>query len=362
MAITKKKNGKYQVRVYVGYDHITGKRKTKYATCETMREARLKEAQLITDVETGELVPEWDKPKEQRHLTFDEAYEEWFDIYKRQGRTEATVQKTQRYFTGYLLKPEVFGGLYLERMTRKDIQQRVNNFVPKYVTSKTMIGYAKQVLKWAVDNEEIEFNDNPLEHIQVVKQKTSKKRKIRYYDERQIKLFEDGIKEYTQETGREDYFTILMLLIRTGARFGEVIALRWHDIDFENKIITFDARISYLTTGKCEYIDGLKNGDEARRIEIDNSTIRVLRVWKNSQRKRHLFFGYSFDDDKLLFSNEIATKTYKDIYYKASVLGTYLQAFNKWYNSSHSEQLPYLNLHGFRHTHASLLLSNGVWI
>lgn len=63
MAITKKKNGKYQVRVYVGYDHITGKRKTVYATCETMREARLKEAQLITDVETGELVADWDKPK-----------------------------------------------------------------------------------------------------------------------------------------------------------------------------------------------------------------------------------------------------------------------------------------------------------
>lgn len=85
-----------------------------------------------------------------------------------------------------------------------------------------------------------------------------------------------------------------------------------------------------------------------------------MRVWKNKQRKRHLFFGYSFTDDKLLFSNEIATRTYKDIYYKASVLGTYLQSFNKWYNSNHNDKLPYLNLHGFRHTHASLLLSNGV--
>lgn len=187
-------------------------------------------------------------------------------------------------------------------------------------TSKTMIGYAKQVLKWDVDNEEIECSNNPLDHTQIAKEKVSKKRKIRYYDENQIKLFEDGIKEYTQVTGREDYFAVLMLLIRTGARFGEVTALKWDDIDFTNRLITFNARISFLSSGKCKYVEGLKNGDETRQIEIDNSTVQVLRVWKNKQRKRHLLFGYTFNDDKLLFSNEIATRVYKDISYKASVL------------------------------------------
>lgn len=37
-----------------------------------------------------------------------------------------------------------------------------------------------------------------------------------------------------------------------------------------------------------------------------------------------------------------------------------LNQFNDWYNSNHEQPLPYLNLHGLRHTHASLLISNGM--
>lgn len=359
MAITKKKNGKYQVRVYVGYDHITGKRKTKYVTCETMREARLKEAQLITDVETGELVPEWDKPKEKRHLTFDEAFEEWFDIYKRQGRTNATVQKTHGYFERYLLKPELFGGMYLERMTRRDVQKRVNDFIPKYVESKTIIKYASDVLEWAVDNEEIEVNDNPFNHIQMVKAKKPKKRDVRYYDERQAKLFESGINEYFG--GRRDVFlTIFVLLLRTGARIGEVLALRWKDIKFQDELLTYQGRISLLSDGKSEYLEGLKNGEAFRIIEIDRVVVNQLRLWRQQQRKLLFSEGISLSEDDFLFSYRYSNKKRKDVYYKSYTVTRQMQLFIEWYNANHSEHLPYLNVHGFRHTHASLLLSNGV--
>lgn len=34
--------------------------------------------------------------------------------------------------------------------------------------------------------------------------------------------------------------------------------------------------------------------------------------------------------------------------------------FNNHYNQTHTEQLPWLNIHGLHHTHGSLLISNGV--
>ncbi|MBX4172099.1 tyrosine-type recombinase/integrase [Weissella viridescens] len=360
MAITKKKNGKYQVRVYVGYDKITGKRKTKYVTCETMREARLKEAQLITDVETGELVPEWDKAREQRHMTFDEAYEEWFDIYKRQGRTNATIGKTRYFFEHYLLKPSLFGGIYLDRMTRRDVQQRVNKFIPQYASSKEILSYAKMMLKWAVDNDEIACDDNPMDHIQMVKAKKAPKRKTKYYDEHQVNLFESGMNEYW---GRKhlDLITLFTLLIHTGARFGEVIGLHWSDIDYNEQRITFGGRVSHINGGgRSEYLDGLKNGDDFKVVEVDQKTLSTLKAFYNQENVRVHEYGDHLQADDLIFSHKYAFQPYKDIYYKDSLISSNLRGYINWYNKHHDEQLPYLNIHGFRHTHASLLLSNGV--
>lgn len=359
MAITKKKNGKYQVRVYVGYDHITGKRKTKYATCETAREARIKEAQIITDVETGELVADWEAPKVQKHYTFDEAYEEWFDIYKRQGLARSTVVNTKEYFGKYLLQPELFGGMYLERMSRKDIQKRLNDFVPKYVESHKIISYANRVLKWAVNNEDIAFNDNPLEHVTLVKAKTSKKREVKYYTEEQVQAFEKGINTYWGTT-RRDLLTIFTLLLRTGARIGEILGLQWQDVDFQNGILVLDGRISASNDGTMDYLDGLKNGDDIRKIEIDSNTLMTLRKWKQEQREELFSLGHKLVDTDFLFSYAFDARKRKTIYYRKGTIREALLKFYEWYNSSHNEKLPYLNLHGFRHTHASLLLSNGV--
>ncbi|MBS0949616.1 site-specific integrase [Weissella minor] len=345
MAITKKKNGKYQVRVYVGYDKLTGKRQAKYATCDTMREARLKEAQLITDVETGELVPEWEKPKEPRHLTFDEAYAEWFDIYKRQGRTDATVSTTKYYFEHYLLTPELFGGMYLDCMIRKVVQQKVNRFIPTLTSSKQILSYAKMMIRWAVDSDDIACDDNPFEHVQMVQAKKAKRREVKYYDESQIKLFESGIYDYFQDDPKMT--AVYIVLLRTGMRVGELLGLQWENIDFENDIITLNGRMTFVSGAKL-YEDGLKNGTEQRVIEIDNVVHNVLQKWRTEQIKNTLSNGSPINKKSYIFEGS------------RSWIGVSLRNFNKWYNDNHSEQLPYLNVHGFRHTHASLLLSNGV--
>ncbi len=360
MAITKKKNGKYQVRVYVGYDHITGKRKTKYATCETMREARLKEAQLITDVETGELVADWEAPKVQKHYTFDEAYEEWFDIYKRQDLAKATIVKTEKNFRNYLLKPELFGGMYLERMSRRDVQRRINEFMPKYVQSHEIIGYANRLLKWAVNNEEIAFDDNPLEHVTWVKAKKSKKREIRYYTEEQVKKFQKGLYDHWGDT-RPDLVALFTLLIRTGARIGEILALHWDNIDFSTAQIKLCGRISYINSEYgCEYLEGLKNGDVSRTIDIDPIVLRELRIWKLEQKKLYFRYGVHATDKSLLFSSPKPENFGKEYFRDHTAVNQTLRKFYDWYDRNHTEPLPRLNVHGFRHTHASLLLSNGM--
>lgn len=248
--------------------------------------------------------------------------------------------------------------MYLERMSRIDIQQRLNKFMPKYVHSRIMVSYAKRVLKWAVDNEEIAFDDNPLDHVTLGKSKKAEKRETRYYTEEQAKRFEAGIREYWGKA-RPDLVALFTVLLRTGARIGEVMALQWENVDFDNAVIELNGRVS--TVGdKLEYLDGLKNGSARRLVEIDDVTVKVLKSWHLMQRVAYFSKGVKLKGSSLLFSSTRPANYGKELLKSPKYASRVLRSFNTWYNKNHDAQLPWLNVHGFRHTHASLLLSHGM--
>lgn len=346
MTITQKKNGKYKVRVYVGYDSLTGKQSYKSATVATLKEAKLKEAQLSVQIGTGELVPTWEQDKPLEHYTFDMAYEEWFEVYRQQGLAKSTVDKTEQVFRLHFLKPDLFGGMYLERMNNKDIQERVNKFLVSMSSSRKLLSYASKVFKYAVTSDHIICDRNPLESIQMVKPKKAPKREIRYYMESQAKRFEEGINEYFGH--RFKFVVAYTILLRTGIRTGELLGLHWSDIDFYNQTMLLDGRMSVDGKGVSTYLHGLKNGDDKRVVDLDGHTVNVLRMWRKAQLEQSLLSGNPLTDDSFIVDM------------KRTSLANALYKFNDWYNENHSEELPHLNLHGLRHTHATLLISNGV--
>lgn len=291
--------------------------------------------------------------------TFDEVFQEWFDVYRRQGQTTATISKVDYYFRHYLLTPELFGGMVLSDISRKDIQTRVNAFLPKFVTSREILSYANQVFKWAVLDEENPLEENPLDYIHTVKSKKGTEREIKYYNEQQIKSFEKGINEFWG-VEHQDLLTLFTLLIRTGARFGEIIALKWKDIDEENQLVYFCRRISIVNNQPAECLSGLKNGNSKKIVDVDRFTIDILKKWYRKQDLVLSEIGIKLSKDDFLFSYAYDSKKRRDIYYKSHYVRKHLKLFIEHYNQTHTEQLPYLNIHGFRHTHATLLLSNGV--
>ncbi len=69
----------------------------------------------------------------------------------------------------------------------------------------------------------------------------------------------------------------------TGCRRGELCALEWDDIDFENGLISVRKNLQY-TPGKGEYFTSPKNG-KTREVDIGDDTIALLRKWKKEQAK-----------------------------------------------------------------------------
>lgn len=346
MTITQKPNGKYKVRIFLGTDPYTGKQSYKAETVDTLKEATLLEAQLLVQQHTGELVPSWERPKPQEHYTFDMAYEEWLEIYKQQGYTKATVDKTEKAFDLHFLKPELFGGMYFERMNNKDIQERVNKYLVSMSSSRKLLAYANKVFKYAVNSDHIDCDRNPLDSIQMVKPKKAVKREVRYYDEEQAQRFEQGITEYFNH--RFKFVVAYTILLRTGIRTGELLGLQWRNVDFKNQSILLDGRMSADGKGVSSYLPGLKNGDDKRTLELDDRTVEVLKHWRKMQLEQSMLKGVPVSADTFIVDM------------KRTSLANALYKFRDWYNNNHETQLPHLNIHGLRHTHASLLISNGV--
>lgn len=84
---------------------------------------------------------------------------------------------------------------------------------------------------------------------------------------------------------------------------------------------------------------------------LDRNTILILQQWRLNQKEWYLKTGYNTSkEDQFLFTNK-----FNELYYP--------QAPNDWlYNILEKYDLPKITLHGFRHTHASLLFESGASI
>lgn len=344
--VTKTVSGKYKVRVYVGRDPLTGKQDYTTATVNSLKEARLKHAQLTTQVANGEIVPRWEREKPKEHYTFDMAYEEWIELYRQQGHVKATVDKTENAFRLHFLKPELFGGMHFERMNNKDIQERVNKFLVTMSSSRKLLSYASKVFKYAVTSDHIDCDRNPLDSIEMVKPKVAKKREIVFYDEEQARLFEQGITEYFDH--RYKFVVAYTILLRTGIRTGELLGLQWNNLDIKEGTLLLNGRMSTDGKGVSRYVSGLKNGDDKRIVELDSKTLDVLKRWRKTKVEQSMLKGIPAAGDDFIVDM------------KRTSLANALYQFRNWYNDTHEITLPHLNLHGLRHTHATLLISNGV--
>lgn len=152
------------------------------------------------------------------------------------------------------------------------------------------------------------------------------------------------------------------LAIFSGCRRGELIALQWNDIDFEEGTITISKAAS-KTSEKGQITKAPKTRSGNRTISIPFDTIELLKKLKADQRKKSIAlgpdiwkgcFGADFDnnfvftqDNGLMMNTDTPTHAMKDI----------IRYYNREYAHSKEEALPEIRLHDLRHSHATILLS-----
>jgi integrase len=158
------------------------------------------------------------------------------------------------------------------------------------------------------------------------------------WDAKQLRLF-------LQEVSSHRLYPAFYLLATTGMRRGEVLGLRWSDVDLDGHSISV-SRALVIVAYEPQLSD-VKTGHGRRTIDLEPKTVAVLRAWKKRQMEERMLTNVRPATD-LIFAHPDGSWINPDYF---------SQVFDRHLAKS---DLPKIRLHDLRHTHASILLKQGV--
>lgn len=323
-----KKNGEkaYMFKLYLGIDQDTKKPiRTTRRGFRTQREARL----AIADLELNGL----SKPESEPQMihTYEQIYNLWYEEYKTTVKA-STLLKTERVFKNHILP--AFGNKPIQDIKPIDAQNQMNIWHKKLVRASMVMNYAGLVFDYAIRMQLINMNPTKVIKKPVRKESVREDKDMNFYDKDELKKFMAAL----ENNNNFRAFVYFRLLAFTGMRKGESLALKWSDIDLEKQTLYINKAVSRSATGL--YIQTPKTPSSIRRISIDDKTVSILQEYKKES------------PDGLVFQSE-----------DGGILSPAKP--RKWYLTA-MKNLPddfkQISIHGFRHTHASLLFEAGASI
>jgi len=149
------------------------------------------------------------------------------------------------------------------------------------------------------------------------------------------------------EKAEHPFDVIIPLILHTGMRRGEACGLEWKDIDFDNNIIHIQRTTQYLPE-KGVFEEETKTFSSKCVIKVGGAVIEMLRDFKAWQETESAKLG-----DKWADSGKIFTSWDGRPINPCTVTSWFHKFIIKY-------ELPYISIHGLRHTNASLMISSGV--
>lgn len=161
-------------------------------------------------------------------------------------------------------------------------------------------------------------------------------------------LDENGARDLLDALDSEDIQKQVMvkLLMLFGMRRGELLGLKWQDIDFERETITINQTIQYLP-GKGVFESTTKTTSSQRTVKAAPYTLQMLRQYQAWQAAERLKAGDRWTDHGYIFTRYNGEPIQPDY-------------FTSWFKDFvRRNNLPDIHVHSLRHTSATLLIADG---
>ncbi|WP_320164311.1 tyrosine-type recombinase/integrase [uncultured Trichococcus sp.] len=338
-----KKDGStaYKFQAYLGTDPNTGNRiRVTRQGFSTKKAASLALSRLKLEVDEGSFIKANDD-------TFQAVYELWLEQYRNTVK-ESTLNKTIQLFGKHILP--AFGSMKLDKISVSFCQKKVNEWFGIHTKYTVIKNYASSVLKFAIRMDLMK--SNPMDKVTLPRRMTEvgKDESLKYFDKPELQRFFECSKLEAERTNNLLWHTLFRLLAFSGMRKGEALALTWNDLDFMNETVTINKTLTRGLENRL-IIQTPKTASGKRSVALDPITLTMLNTWRKRQATDFLKLGFNtMRGEQLIFANtknEFMCPTKPD-----KVLEKIIQR----------NDLKRITVHGFRHTHCSILFEAGASI
>jgi integrase len=279
----------------------------------------------------------------------------FLDYYKSDGGVEPQTWADYRFHIDTYIVP-VLGQVALSKLTTRDIDQwsfalrsRVSARTGKSLSERTLsyaLAVLRRALQFAVDWNYIAANPASGRMRIARRRRKTGESKIRFFTSEQVKEFLTGV--------RGDRFEALYLLaLMTGMREGELLGLKWMDINLDGSRLTVNHSLAHTKRKKGEEGDRVvlkspKTTGSRRTIELPAIAVDALKDHQRRQNDAKREAGEEWREDGYVFTSRVGTPL---------DCGNVLHRFQ---DLCEKNALPKIRFYDLRHTHASLLIAEGV--
>ncbi|MCZ6666655.1 MAG: site-specific integrase [Gammaproteobacteria bacterium] len=334
--ITRRGKGSWRLKYDLPPDPKTGERRTRYLTVRgTKKEAEAKLAATLTEINEGTFV-------DASRVTFGDFARRWIE-------TSPAARVSVKTLEGYsdILRVQLvptLGPIRIQDITYDDIEllyaqlaktghRNGGGLAPQ--TIRHVHALLSQIMRSALKKRLI--HSNPMEVVENVP--VVERPAIVVLDEHQLHTLLRSLK------GTKLYAPSL-LAASTGMRRGEVLALRWRDIDFADQTLTVTQSLEESRSGLR--FKQPKTQSSRRPIALPDSVVGVLIEHRRTQAEQRIALGLGRDDNDLVFTTVDG---------RTRIPRNFTRDFSKAVKAT---GLPAITFHGLRHTHITHLLKAGV--
>ena len=336
----------WEIKFDLGRDPITGKRKTHYSAVKgTKRSAEAELTKALAQVENGNHV---DPTKTTVAEFLDRWDRDWAAANvspKTLERYRGLIDKQVRPYLGRVqiqkLRPVHLNELYAKLLREgRCVKQKdeAGEVISAGLSART-VGHVHRVLhralghavNWAV------VQQNAADHVDPPRIEAS-----------EIEILKDGdMAALLEKLKGRSLRLIAEFGLATGLRRGEMLALRWQDVDFSGARVRVERSLEQTKAGGLRF-KAPKTKRGSRAISVSRSTLAALRAHRKSQQERWLALGLGkLRDDALVFATWNGQPRTPN-------------ALSKDWSETMADLGVKITLHALRHTHASQLIAAGL--
>jgi len=231
------------------------------------------------------------------------------------------------------LRPRQISRIYAELRESGRKDGKPGGLSPRTISNIHRV--LKLSLKYAVDQQIL--RSNPADSVKPPR-----------FEKKRFQTLERGQIDGLLETAASSFAgPIIRMAVNTGLRQGEVLGLRWSDIDLGRGLLHVRQTLQYIP-GEGLIVKAPKTQRSRRTVSFSQSVAVVLRKVRARQSEMRLLYGGAYRSTDLVFTTQDGGPISPRNLYRS-----FLKLLDK-------AGLPRIRFHDLRHTHATLLLAEGI--